>query len=70
MDIDAKLDKLMEDVATIKVISSNHTEELKDLKDKLDPVFFHVNGVKWVVKIASGVIGLIACVAGILLLFK
>lgn len=70
MTLSEKIDKLLVDVAEIKLVSSTHTSELQDLKEKLDPVFFHVNGMKWVIKIASGVIGLIACVAGILMLFK
>lgn len=68
MDIDAKLDKILEDVASIKVVSSNHTTELQDLREKLEPVLFHVNGVKWAIKILSGVMGVILCAATVLAL--
>lgn len=68
--IDSKLDKLLEDVATVKAISNTHSNELRELKDKLEPVFFHVAGMQWGIRLLGGAVGLIACIAGVLALIK
>ena len=69
-NIDSKLDKLLEEVATIKVISSVHTSELQELKEKLEPVFFHVTGMQWMIKVLGSLLGVLACVATVLALWK
>jgi len=68
--VDDKLSKLIEDVSAIKVLTAQHSESLRDLDEKLQPIFDHVTGVKTVVKIGAGVIGIISCLAAVLLLFK
>lgn len=74
MDISEKLDKLLEDVAVVRTVSAQHTADLLDLKDKLEPVFTHVTGMKTLAKVAGtvlgAVIGVISCVAAVLLLFR
>lgn len=64
--IEEKLDKILVDVAVIKTISSQHSAELADLKARLDPVFDHVTGSKWVLKMGGGLLAVITAVAGIL----
>lgn len=70
MTTDDKLDKLMEDVAVIKTTMSVHNTELSDINKKLEPVIFHINGVRWAVKVGASIVGLLACVATVLALFK
>lgn len=74
MDLESKIDKILEDVATIKVVSSVHTSELKELKDRLEPVFTHVTGMKTLARVSGAIVGVllgvISCVAAVLLLFK
>lgn len=70
MSIDDKLDQLLADSAVTKTQVSQHTKELEDLKSKLEPIFDHVNGVKFVVKLGAGIVGIVSCLAGLLLLLK
>jgi hypothetical protein len=70
MSIDNKLDQLLTDVATIKTITAAHTCELAEVKSKLEPVLFHVNGLKWLVKLGGICLTVLSCLAGILLLLK
>ena len=68
--IEDKLDKVLEDVAVIRTVSSQHTTELLELQQKLEPVFEHVIAVKTIAKLTGAAIGLIACIAGVLALLK
>lgn len=70
MSIDNKLDQLLSDTAALKAVSAQHTDELKELKTKLEPVFFHVTGIKWAVKLGGIAIGILTCAAGVLALLK
>jgi len=70
MSLDDKLDKLLEDSAVVRTQIQAHTKELDDLKSQLKPVLEHVNGVKFVVKLGAGILGVLSCLAGILLLLK
>lgn len=67
---DTKLDKILEDVATIKVITQNHTEELSELKHKLVPVFFHFNGYQWATKAVLGMVAIGTLLVSALALLK
>jgi hypothetical protein len=70
MELQDKIDKLLEDVSTVKLLTSQHTESLQDLEAKLQPIFDHVTTVRTILKVSSGIVGILACVATILLLFK
>lgn len=74
MSVDSKLDQIIEELAVLKTISSQHTVDLVNLQDKLEPVFTHVTSVRAVVRVGGAVVGtvvgLLTCLAGILLLFK
>lgn len=70
MDISSKLDKLLEDVAVVRTKSEQHTSELNEIKEQLKPVLYHVNGMRWAIKLAGGIIGVIACAAAVLALKK
>lgn len=68
--VDDKLDRLLEEVASIKVVSIHHTQELTELKDKLEPVFNHVIGMRFMFTCIAGLVGVGTLVATVLTLFK
>ena len=70
MTVDDKLSKLLEDVASVKVLTAQHSESLHDLEEKLEPIFEHVTSVKFLIKLGAGLIGVISCLAAVLLLIK
>lgn len=68
--MDSKLDRLLSDVAVIKAKVDLQSESMAELKAKLDPVFYHVNGVRWAFKIAVGVAGVVSCIAAAVSVLK
>lgn len=66
MSIDSKLDELLSEVAKIKTEVAFQTEDIKELKTKLEPVFEHVNGMKFLAKCLAGALGVGTLVLGIL----
>lgn len=66
MSIDSKLDKLLEDSAKMKSSLMYHGEDLKELKEKLEPVFEHVNGMKFLAKLFASILGVGTLLLGIL----
>lgn len=68
--VEDKIDQLLTDMATVKTKLDVHTADLEGLKKQIEPILFHVNGVRWVFKIGAGIIGVISCLAAVLLLFK
>lgn len=68
--VDDKLDQLLTDVATIKATNSYHTAELTELKEKLDPVFDHVIGMRFLFKCVAGLVAIGTLAATIAGMFK
>lgn len=68
--ISAKLDKLLVDVAVVKVAVEQHTKEMSDLKTQLEPIFFQATGFRWAMRIGGMLIAVITCLTGILKLMK
>lgn len=68
--IEEKLDQLLQDVAIVKTKLDLHAEELHTLQERLDPVFYHVNGVRWAMKLGASLMGVLACVATVAALFR
>lgn len=70
MTTDDKLDKLLVDVTEVKMITSQHTTDLNELRQKLEPVFFHVTGLQWTMKVLGCLIGVVTVVATVIALWK
>jgi hypothetical protein len=70
MTIDDKLDKLLEDVTLVKTVIAHHTTELSDLKTQLKPVFFHVTGMQFMIKVLAGIVGAGSLIVGAIALWK
>ena len=69
-NIESKIDQLLQDVAVVKTISTQHSLELAELKEKLEPVVIHVAGLKWTMKLVATLIGLAATVIGAVAMMK
>lgn len=67
--MDDKIDKLLEDVAVIRTTVSMHSEELKELKENLKPVFFQITGFRWAVRTITVLVGVGSCIAAFAALF-
>jgi hypothetical protein len=58
MSLDEKVDKLLVEVTALKGTAQQHSNDLQELKQKLEPVFFHVTGMTWLGKLLGGAIAL------------
>lgn len=70
MNTEDKIDKLLADVASIKVTIRHQSEDFKELKKDLKPVFDHVTGSKWMMKLGGGIVAVLTAVAGILVALR
>ena len=69
-NLESKIDQLLQDVAVVKTITTQHSTELLELKQKLEPVVVHVAGLKWTMKLIGSLIGLAATAIGAATLLK
>lgn len=68
--IDEKLTKIIEGLAVVKTITSQHSQDLAEIQEKLEPVLFQINGAKWAARVIGGAVGLLVCLTGLLALLK
>lgn len=74
---DEKLDRLLQDTASLKTSQTVLANEIIKLNDKIEPILYHVNGLRWFGKaclkvggLIVGIAGVVSCVVGVLTLLK
>lgn len=70
MDLDEKLDRILTDLTALKTTSDQHTVDMKELKDRLEPVFFHVTGIQWLGRLLGGLIAVGTFLVAFVEIFK